>query len=302
MPVPVPTIVCGRCGTPFVDATVCGSCGHPITSDQPLDAGAWRARLRPAEQQRVIGALILDAGCLLLPVAALVVVTLTNGWHAWAAALTGVVLLALLTACGLWCLRGWGRFVGGALFKLRTLDSLTGLAPERLTTPRTLLVAEARGATDPLVITAPPLTAQTDGGAPTGDSTADSPSTPGEQPEATPDPRPRGCFVAAGESLTPLVGPLLVGRYPVRQIATEPLPALELPDFSRTMSRAHVLLENENGRLWATDLGSGNGTRLHRPGEPTMTMAPRTRMPIVLGTRLDCGEQSLLITDGRRAA
>ena len=294
MPTTVPTIVCGRCGTPFVNTTVCGNCAHPTTATWPFDAEEWRTRLRPASQERVILALALDALCLLVPVVALAVAATRSGWHPWAIALVVVTLLALLSGLGLWCLRDWGRFAGGAALRLRTLDSLTGLAPARPMAPRRLLVADSRG-DDPLLITVPHL------GDPRTIAKPPSP-VPVAAPPAPPAPRPPGCFVATSQKLTPLVGPLLVGRYPVRQIGAEPLPTLELPDFTRTMSRAHVLLENENGHLWATDLDSGNGTRLRRPGEQPVAMVPRMRMPIITGTRIDCGEQSLLITDGRRVA
>ena len=294
MPATVPTIVCGRCGTPFVGTAVCASCGHSTSITWPFDTEEWRTRLRPADQERVATALALDALCLLVPVVTLVVAAVRGGWHPWAVALVAVVLLALLAGLGLWHLREWGRFVGGAALKLRTLDSLTGLAPAWFIAPRRLLVADARGE-DPLLITVPHL----------GDlRVIAKPASlaPVATPPPQPAPRPQGCFVATNQKLTPLVGPLLVGRYPVRQIGTEPLPTLELPDFTRTMSRAHVLLENENGRLWATDLDSGNGTRIRRPGEQPMAMVPRMRMPIIPGTRIDCGEQSLFITDGRRVA
>lgn len=295
MPATVPTIVCGRCGTPFVGTAVCGSCGHPTTATWPFDTEEWRTRLRPADQERLIAALALDALCLLVPVVALVVAAVRGGWHPWAIVLVAVALLGVLVSLGLWCLRDWGRFVGGAALRLRTLDSLTGLAPSRFVAPRLLLVADAR-TEDPLLVTVPHL----------GDLRAiakpRSLPTPATTPPAQPAARPPGCFVATSQKLTPLVGPLLVGRYPVRQIGAEPLPTLELPDFTRTMSRAHVLLENENGRLWATDLDSGNGTRIRRPGEQPVAMVPRMRMPIIPGTRIDCGEQSLFITDGRRVA
>lgn len=296
MPVPVPTIVCGRCGTPFIGTAVCGNCGHPTATSRPLDTGAWRAQLRPAERGRVLGAAVADTLCLVVPTAALAVATALGGWHAWAVVLVCLVILGLLVALGLWCLRGWGRFAGGALLGLRTLDGLTGLAPDRFVTPDRLLVADARNGADPLVIAVPRPAEPGTGAGP-----APQPA-PVRAPQPPPAPRPHDCFVAAGQSLTPLTGTLLVGRYPVRQLGAEPLPTLELPDFTRTMSRTHVLLENENGRLWATDLGSGNGTRIQRPGEPSVTMTARLRMPVVLGTRIDCGEQSLLITDGRRAA
>lgn len=294
MPTTVPTIVCGRCGTPFVNTAVCGNCAHPTTATWPFDAEEWRTRLRLASQERVILALALDALCLLVPVVALAVAATRSGWHPWAIALVVVTLLAMLSGLGLWCLRDWGRFAGGAALRLRTLDSLTGLAPARPMAPRRLLVADSRG-DDPLLITVRHL------GDPRTIAKPPSP-VPVAAPPAPPAPRSPGCYVATSQKLTPLVGPLLVGRYPVRQIGAEPLPTLELPDFTRTMSRAHVLLENENGHLWATDLDSGNGTRLRRPGEQPVAMVPRMRMPIITGTRIDCGEQSLLITDGRRVA
>lgn len=294
MPATVPTIVCGRCGTPFVGTAVCGSCGHSTTVTWPFDTEEWRMRLRPASQERVVAAIALDALCLLVPVVTLVVAAARGGWHPWAIVLVAVAILGLLAGLGLWCLRGWGRVTGGAALKLRTLDSLTGLAPTWFMAPRRLLVADVRG-DDPLLVTVPHL----------GDLrviTKPPSLVPVTTPQTPPAPRPPGCFVATSQKLTPLVGPLLVGRYPVRQIGAEPLPTLELPDFTRTMSRAHVLLENENGHLWATDLDSGNGTRIRRPGEQPVAMVPRMRMPIIPGTRIDCGEQSLFITDGRRVA
>ena len=156
MPTTVPTIVCGRCGTPFVNTAVCGNCAHPTTATWPFDAEEWRTRLRPASQERVILALALDALCLLVPVVALAVAATRSGWHPWAIALVVVTLLALLSGLGLWCLRDWGRFAGGAALRLRTLDSLTGLAPARPMAPRRLLVADSRG-DDPLLITVPHL-------------------------------------------------------------------------------------------------------------------------------------------------
>ncbi|MFC2624990.1 MAG: hypothetical protein ACFN0W_10495, partial [Propionibacterium acidifaciens] len=93
MPVPVPTIVCGRCGTPFIGTAVCGNCGHPTATSRPLDTGAWRAQLRPAERGRVLGAAVADTLCLVVPTAALAVVTALGGWHAWAVVLVCLVIL-----------------------------------------------------------------------------------------------------------------------------------------------------------------------------------------------------------------
>lgn len=304
MPNPVPTIVCGRCGTPFIGATICGNCGHPTAASWPPDTGSWRSQVHPAEQRRIIGAIAIDAGCLAVPAAAGAVAAVLGGWHVWAVVLAALVLLVLLAGLGLWCLRGWGRFAGGAVLDLRTLDGLTGLAPNRLMAPRLLFVADARGRADPLVIRVPHANEPGAGAAsPAPPPVPIRPGVPVPADSAQSAPRPNDCFVSTGQGLTPLAGTLLVGRYPVRQInGGEQLPTLELPDFTRTMSRTHVLLENENGRLWATDLGSGNGTRIQRPGEPPVTTVPRMRMPIILGTRIDCGEQSLFITDGRDIA
>ena len=95
---------------------------------------------------------------------------------------------------------------------------------------------------------------------------------------------------------------LVVGRR--RSSATEPdassIPRLELEDESRSLSREHAhLVADAPGTVRVTDLGSGNGTTVQRPGGTTVELVPGTPLVLGVGDVLHLGGTTAFLQEAR---
>jgi len=95
---------------------------------------------------------------------------------------------------------------------------------------------------------------------------------------------------------------LVVGRR--RSSATEPdassTPRLELEDESRSLSREHAhLVADAPGRVRVTDLGSGNGTTVQRPGGTTVELVPGAPLVVGVGDVLYLGATRAFLQEAR---
>ena len=95
---------------------------------------------------------------------------------------------------------------------------------------------------------------------------------------------------------------LVVGRR--RSSATEPdassTPRLELEDESRSLSREHAhLVADAPGRVRVTDLGSGNGTTVQRPGGTTVELVPGAPLVLGVGDVLHLGTTRAFLQEAR---
>ncbi|GAA2521421.1 RDD family protein [Rarobacter incanus] len=82
---------------------------------------------------------------------------------------------------------------------------------------------------------------------------------------------------AAGESIV-VAGPTIVGRCP--RAAPGAHNTVRLHDPERSVSRNHVLLLPGRRGLWACDIGSTNGTRIHRKGGETVPCMQSVRVKV----------------------
>jgi len=81
---------------------------------------------------------------------------------------------------------------------------------------------------------------------------------------------------------------VVIGRAPIPRPGEEcTLLRVESPD--RSISRSHMLLRVVGDQVVAIDLGSNNGTKLLRPGQPDQ-MVTNTPVPVHDGDTLDLGE------------
>lgn len=102
--------------------------------------------------------------------------------------------------------------------------------------------------------------------------------------------RPALVELDSGERLA-LETVLVIGRAPAAEADSR---AHQWADLSRTLSKSHVRLEWDGEGLWATDLGSTNGTAIQGPDEEHPLPAwQRTRVSD--GTRLNVGDRHLIV-------
>lgn len=112
-------------------------------------------------------------------------------------------------------------------------------------------------------------------------------------------PEIRRLLVIDGNARHALGARVLVGRSPSADAGET---AVSVADLSRLMSKTHLLLENSaEGRLFVTDLGSTNGTRLETTGSATPLRLPaHTRTELDTSSVLRIGEHTLAFaTPGR---
>ncbi|RSX47166.1 FHA domain-containing protein [Bifidobacterium castoris] len=90
---------------------------------------------------------------------------------------------------------------------------------------------------------------------------------------------------------------IVLGRKPQKQSAGDML--IPVKDDTGTVSRNHVRMEIENGRIWLTDLGSTNGTQVICDGEEKRLDA-HVRTEISSGTRISLGDVGCSIATSRK--
>lgn len=139
--------------------------------------------------------------------------------------------------------------------------------------------------------------------APTSPSVVTAPGTPtpAVADESTPI-VPRGTggapFVlqfSTGESYT-VLGSGLAGRNPRPEPGEYVDHLVTVVDPGRSVSKTHFEFGQEGGVFWFSDRHSGNGSVIREPGAPARPCIPGHRYPIVRGTRIEIGEQFVVVS------
>ena len=100
---------------------------------------------------------------------------------------------------------------------------------------------------------------------------------------------------STGESYT-VTGSGLAGRNPRPEPGEVVDHLVTIVDPGRSVSKTHLEFGQTDGMFWVSDRHSGNGTVIHEPGAEPRPCVPGRRYPVVRGTRVDVGEQSLLLS------
>jgi hypothetical protein len=102
-----------------------------------------------------------------------------------------------------------------------------------------------------------------------------------------------GAFVlqfSTGDSF-PVTGHGFMGRNPVSASPGGDAQLVRIVDPALTVSKAHLEFGIEEGRLWITDLRSGNGTIIEPVDASPWRAHPGTRYEVSRGWRIRVGEQ-----------
>jgi hypothetical protein len=62
------------------------------------------------------------------------------------------------------------------------------------------------------------------------------------------------------------------------------------------MSKTHFEFGHDEGVFWFSDRHSGNGSVIREPGTAARLCEPGRRYPIARGTRIDIGEQFVVVS------
>ena len=100
---------------------------------------------------------------------------------------------------------------------------------------------------------------------------------------------------STGESYT-VFGSGLAGRNPRPEPGEVIDHLVTIVDPGRSVSKTHLEFGQVDGVLWVSDRYSGNGSVIHAPGAEPCVCTPGRRYAIVRGTRIDLGEQFVLVT------
>lgn len=107
-------------------------------------------------------------------------------------------------------------------------------------------------------------------------------------------------FTFAGGGVATVWGTGLVGRRPP-QNPTQPRDhCIAIDDETRTVSRLHLEFGTDSGRLWISDCGSTNGTRLIR-GREVIDCEGQRRYWAAPGTLVEMGDQGFTVALGEAA-
>lgn len=98
-----------------------------------------------------------------------------------------------------------------------------------------------------------------------------------------------------GRLRVPVTRSVILGRNP--SPAADGTAVVALPDMSRSISKSHVRLDVENGRVFARDLGSTNGTELVT-ASGIRELTPDERVEVPAGAQLRIAGVPLRIDDG----
>ncbi len=100
---------------------------------------------------------------------------------------------------------------------------------------------------------------------------------------------------STGESYT-VLGSGLAGRNPRPEPGEYVDHLVTIVDPGRSVSKTHFEFGQEAGVFWIADRHSGNGTVIREPGAEPRACTPGHRYPIVRGTRIDIGEQFVVVS------
>ena len=101
--------------------------------------------------------------------------------------------------------------------------------------------------------------------------------------------------LSTGESLDVSTNGL-IGRMPQPDAGEVFGHLIVLADPARSVSKTHVEFGIEGDQLWVVDRNSGNGSIIRESGKVPRRAQPGQRYLVSRGTRIDMGDQYLLIT------
>jgi hypothetical protein len=138
--------------------------------------------------------------------------------------------------------------------------------------------------------------------APTAERVVETDERSGERDATPPTTSPRMAttgerFVlqfSTGESYT-VMGSGLAGRNPRPEPGEVVDHLVTIVDPGRSVSKTHLEFGQTDGTFWISDRHSGNGTVIREPGAEARPCEPGRRYPVERGTRVDLGEQYLLL-------
>jgi hypothetical protein len=100
---------------------------------------------------------------------------------------------------------------------------------------------------------------------------------------------------STGESYT-VLGSGLAGRNPHPEPGEYVDHLVTIVDPGRSVSKTHFEFGQHEGVFWFSDRHSGNGSTIREPGSEARVCEPGRRYPIVRGTRVDIGEQFVVVS------
>jgi len=100
---------------------------------------------------------------------------------------------------------------------------------------------------------------------------------------------------STGESVT-VTGSGLAGRHPRAEPGEFVDHLVTILDPGRSVSKTHFEFGHEQGVFWFSDRHSGNGSVIREPGSAPRLCEPGRRYRIVRGTRIDIGEQFVVVS------
>lgn len=100
---------------------------------------------------------------------------------------------------------------------------------------------------------------------------------------------------STGETYT-VLGSGLGGRNPHPEPGEYVDHLVTIVDPGRSVSKTHFEFGQEAGVFWFADRHSGNGSVIREPGAAPRPCVPGHRYPIVRGTRIDIGEQFVVVS------
>lgn len=100
---------------------------------------------------------------------------------------------------------------------------------------------------------------------------------------------------STGESYT-VLGSGLAGRNPHPEPGEFVDHLVTIVDPGRSVSKTHFEFGQHEGMFWVTDRHSGNGSMIREPGAEPRPCEPGRRYPVVRGTRIDIGEQFVVVS------
>ncbi|MFT3888478.1 MAG: FHA domain-containing protein [Arachnia sp.] len=227
-------------------------------------AGSSAALSSPA-----IDALAVIAG-------AVIAALLVPSWAGPAAAVTAlVVLLALVVWRGI-----LGGSIGHSILRLRSIDALTGLPSFRFLARRRLV--RRGGEDDPFALRPRPTAV----------------AAPAHDAQRVEHPRSHLRLVVDDGTSHTIQYAALVGRDPTVPPDTRHT-LVAIPDLTRTISKAHLLIAVTDDGLVVTDLRSENGTRVLGTDAP---LAPQRPALVPWGATLLLGDRRITLERRQREA
>ena len=100
---------------------------------------------------------------------------------------------------------------------------------------------------------------------------------------------------STGESIT-VFGTGMVGRHPLAEPGEYFDTFVTIVDPGKSVSKTHLEFGQDSGYFWVSDRFSGNGTVVREPDALPKRCDPGKRYRVARGTRVDIGEQFLIVS------